>query len=283
MIVRTARSGARAGHQFWGCSTYPACRGIVDIPESAPEPVRGVIGQAGGSAQQQHLRRKEAFVRRRAERLPRTLGKAAVVGAVTAILAAFVTNPGYGLFLGVLGAVAIIAVAVVTPASTTAWETGARGEEWTARMLDPLTERGFVILHDCRIPGSKANIDHIAVGPSGVFVIETKNVAGRLRIDGNDVRIAGRRVRAVEEVRRVASAVATALSTSLEAHGVAVVPVICAHRAELPIFTNRGNGIRVVDGKGLVRLLTTSATVLAPESVGDLAGRLATALRGDRV
>jgi hypothetical protein len=171
---------------------------------------------------------------------------------------------------GVLIAVAIIAVAVVTPPSTTAWETGARGEEWTARMLDPLAERGFVIFHDRRIPGSKANIDHIAVGPSGVFVIETKNIAGRMRIDGPDMRIAGRRVRAVEEVRREASAVANALGARLEAHGLSVVPVICAHRAELPIFTNRVDGVRVVDGKGLVRLLTTSATMLAPDSVIDL-------------
>jgi ssDNA-binding Zn-finger/Zn-ribbon topoisomerase 1 len=283
MIVRTARSGARAGHQFWGCSTYPACRGIVDITESAPELVRGVVGQAGGSAQQQYLRRKEAFQRRRAERLPRTLVKAAVLGAGTAIVFGFLGSPAYGVFLGVLGAAAIIAVAVVTPPSTTAWETGALGEEWTARMLDPLAERGFVILHDRRIPGSKANIDHIAVGPSGVFVIETKNIAGRLQIDGPDMRIAGRRVRAVEEVRREASAVANALGASLAVHGLAVVPVICAHRAELPIFTNRVDGVRVVDGKGLVRLLTTSAPVLTPGDVSALAGRLATTLRGDRV
>jgi ssDNA-binding Zn-finger/Zn-ribbon topoisomerase 1 len=27
MAVRTARKGARAGSQFWGCSAYPACKG----------------------------------------------------------------------------------------------------------------------------------------------------------------------------------------------------------------------------------------------------------------
>ena len=60
-----------------------------------------------------------------------------------------------------------------------------------------------------------------------------------------------------------------------------MVPVICAHRAELPIFTKSVDGVRVVDGQGLVRLLTTSATVLAPDSVIDLAGHLAANLRGD--
>ena len=31
MVRRTAQRGARAGHEFWGCSRYPACRGTVDI------------------------------------------------------------------------------------------------------------------------------------------------------------------------------------------------------------------------------------------------------------
>lgn len=29
MVLRTARSGANQGDQFWGCSNYPRCRGIV--------------------------------------------------------------------------------------------------------------------------------------------------------------------------------------------------------------------------------------------------------------
>lgn len=29
MKVRTAKSGEHAGKKFWGCSTYPKCRGIV--------------------------------------------------------------------------------------------------------------------------------------------------------------------------------------------------------------------------------------------------------------
>jgi hypothetical protein len=38
------------------------------------------------------------------------------------------------------------------------------------------------VLHDCLIPGSRANIDHIAVGPTGIFTIETKNYAGTVRV-----------------------------------------------------------------------------------------------------
>jgi restriction system protein len=28
MVLRTSKRGANAGNQFWGCSTYPACKGI---------------------------------------------------------------------------------------------------------------------------------------------------------------------------------------------------------------------------------------------------------------
>ena len=30
MVRRTARQGANAGNKFWGCSTYPKCKGIVN-------------------------------------------------------------------------------------------------------------------------------------------------------------------------------------------------------------------------------------------------------------
>lgn len=31
MVLRTATKGVNAGNQFWGCSKYPACKGIVSV------------------------------------------------------------------------------------------------------------------------------------------------------------------------------------------------------------------------------------------------------------
>jgi predicted RNA-binding Zn-ribbon protein involved in translation (DUF1610 family) len=31
MVLRTAKSGANQGKQFWGCRNYPNCRGIINI------------------------------------------------------------------------------------------------------------------------------------------------------------------------------------------------------------------------------------------------------------
>jgi hypothetical protein len=50
------------------------------------------------------------------------------------------------------------------------------GERIVAEHLEPLKQQGWRIFHDvpCQNNGTKFNIDHIAVGPNGVFVIETK-------------------------------------------------------------------------------------------------------------
>lgn len=38
MVKRTAKSGANAGGEFWGCSNYPRCRGIVTVSGNEPMP-----------------------------------------------------------------------------------------------------------------------------------------------------------------------------------------------------------------------------------------------------
>jgi hypothetical protein len=76
------------------------------------------------------------------------------------------------------------------PQSTRAWERGAVGEEKLARSLVGLVERGVPVLHDRRIPGSRANIDHMVVAPAGVFVVDAKRYKGRahLRVEGGIIR-----------------------------------------------------------------------------------------------
>ena len=52
---------------------------------------------------------------------------------------------------------------------------GQTGELLTARMLDARAEKhGFTVLHDLRVPRSKANIDHIVVAGNRVWVIDSK-------------------------------------------------------------------------------------------------------------
>ena len=73
------------------------------------------------------------------------------------------------------------------PASTHAWASGAWGEEVVGRVLNGLAGQGVIALHDRRMPRSRANIDHIVIAPSGVYVIDTKryrNQRLQRRVDG---------------------------------------------------------------------------------------------------
>ena len=55
------------------------------------------------------------------------------------------------------------------------WAKGAAGERRTARILAPLTRFGrYAVLHDRAIPRSRANLDHIVLGPFGILYVDTK-------------------------------------------------------------------------------------------------------------
>lgn len=74
--------------------------------------------------------------------------------------------------------------------STKAWDRGAVGEEKLGRLLDSIAGEHVGVLHDRRIPRSRANIDHIAVTPAGVWVIDAKRYKGRpsLKVEGGILR-----------------------------------------------------------------------------------------------
>lgn len=60
---------------------------------------------------------------------------------------------------------------------------GGAAETRTAAQLRVLSAYGYHALHDRRWPGTtSANIDHVVVGPSGVFVVDTKSWTGDLHV-----------------------------------------------------------------------------------------------------
>jgi Nuclease-related domain len=68
-----------------------------------------------------------------------------------------------------------------SPASEVAWDTGAAGEEALGAHLAKRCP-DVIVLHDRRIPRSRANIDHLAVAPSGVYVIDAKRYKGKIEV-----------------------------------------------------------------------------------------------------
>ena len=76
-----------------------------------------------------------------------------------------------GVFVG-----AWIAFRETPPSYVENWHDGAEGERKTEKALEPLARSGWRIVHD--VQARYGNYDHIAVGPAGVFLLETKNLGG---------------------------------------------------------------------------------------------------------
>ncbi len=60
---------------------------------------------------------------------------------------------------------------------------GAAGERRTAAALRPLQREGWEVRHD--LAGATGNIDHVVIGPPGVFLLDSKNWSGEVIIDGS--------------------------------------------------------------------------------------------------
>lgn len=93
------------------------------------------------------------------------------------------------------------------------YEQGARGEEDVSWELDQLATDGWLVMHDRRLP-TRANLDHLLVGPPGVSVIETKNWTGDLAVEDGHVSVNGRRkLKEMKQVSGQVDAVRDALAT----------------------------------------------------------------------
>jgi hypothetical protein len=131
------------------------------------------------------------------------------------------------------------------PQSTKAWAVGAAGEQRLGRRLDGLVSESIRVLHDRRPPRQKANIDHIVVCPTGVFVIDAKKWKGRpsLRVEGGI--FSARREKLVVGSRNATDAVTGAIGqvakvrAALKSAGLGSVPVsgmLCFVDADWPLI-----------------------------------------------
>ena len=138
------------------------------------------------------------------------------------------------------------------PQGTRAWKTGADGGEPVgARLAKLLGDTQVKLLHDRRMPGrGAANIDHIAIGPGGITVIDTKNHRGEVRTECVGGLFTERRT-----VLKIAERDRSYLIDSVERQ-VAAVRTIAERLSEQPI-DSRG-ALCFVDPDGLPLLRTQS-------------------------
>jgi hypothetical protein len=143
---------------------------------------------------------------------------------------------------------------------------GATGEEQVGSLLDGLEGRGWHAIHDASL--GNGNVDHILIGPAGVFTVETKSHPGPVRV----ARIHGATIGQAQAQRRAIARVT----------GVEVEPLIVYSRAWIDRPLARRKGVRVLPARMLAGYLGRRRATLSPEQVEYAQARVETALREHR-
>jgi hypothetical protein len=112
---------------------------------------------------------------------------------------------------------------------------GWAGEKQIINLLNDRLSDDFILLNDLYLRGGGGDIDHVIVGPSGVFVLETKNWNGKIICNGDEWQRTGKGDFKASPSRQVKRNVATIQKiighSSLKTLGIVTQGIV--------VFTNR--------------------------------------------
>jgi hypothetical protein len=240
----------------------------VDRPVVAVR-VRASVGRPGGSAEARWRQARAADWAAWIRTLPRWAAASLGSGTAGGLLGNLIA-PRMSLIVGGLTAMAAGWGLRFKPSpDAVAWRRGAAGERRTARLLGPLERQGWAVLHDLAVPGSQANLDHLVIGPGGVFAIDSKRYRDRLQLDPVEKLWHGRYPLA--PALRAVSWEADQAAQVLPDPGMALVPIVAVHGAQVPSGKVLIDGVRVVAARRLPSMLRQLPVVLGPERVAWLA------------
>lgn len=232
----------------------------------SPRPARPA--GAGASA---HAQYRAAWAEGRTRRLIQQAALAVTVFAVVTWL--------WGWWAGLAATALVAGIDALTRwrkhEAVRTWRKGAAGERRTARMLRPLSRHGYTVLHDRALPYGKANVDHLVIGPGGLFVVDTKNWDKRKRITRRGrrgyVRVgrtSGDKV--VGSVIYEAGRVSETLSRTLK-RPVEVAPVVAIHGAAVPLLrVMRVSGVPFLRASQVPGWISRQNAVLSVAEVTEL-------------
>jgi len=211
--------------------------------------------------------------RRRAGQYARATQRRLARRAIAKVVAAFSLLVLAMLLLGFGWATCGVEVAVVccivlidraASALVDRWGRGAAGEELVGNALESLRDRGWYALHDVQL--DRGNIDHVLIGPAGIFTIETKSHRGRLRAGTIDAWMLKQAYAQAKLVERIT--------------GLRAVPLLVFSSAYLIPAVTRRDGVVILPGRMLVKHLQSRGGSIPAERVADVYRRLAAALPG---
>lgn len=236
------------------------------LPGRPPSDPRS--SRAGASAQAAFLRRRAQD--REAWRLDWGWWGLAVLGAAIAgaflvgeIVADWLSGPAALLLAGWTG----WRLRMRNSPEAASWRRQAAAQRRTARLLAPLADEGWLVLHDLTLPGWLGSLEHLLVGPTGVWVIQSWQ---RQRKPAGGAVPAG--------ILRELQSQAQALAELLEGWAqLPIQPLLCGRRARLRTRATHSD-IQVTTPRQLTQVVRSGSPV-APAQVEQATDRLLEVLR----
>jgi Nuclease-related domain len=150
------------------------------------------------------------------------------------------------------------------------WYLGALGEIVVMEKLERLGE-GWRVINAVPVGAAGSDLDHVVVGPSGVFTITTKAHANRkVWAAGQALRINGFAPDYFRNAQREAGRASKLLTTAV-GRSIAVTPlIVMVGISELSYGLHRPE-VDVVTSRGIVRNLRRRKPVLTPDEVIEIA------------
>ncbi len=159
-----------------------------------------------------------------------------------------------------------------------AWRMGAEGEEAVGAVLDRLARQdgGWTVLHDLPIGTRGANVDHLVLGPPGLFTINSKRTGHRVSVGKHVVFNGGSKTDHVRNARYEAARVAKLLQPLVgEVEVRPMLAYVCDDYANP--HKRAPSGVTVRHIIGLARWLRREPATLSPQRRSELARAITSA------
>jgi hypothetical protein len=151
-------------------------------------------------------------------------------------------------------------------AGSHSWYKGALGEIAIGYLLTALGP-DWTVLHAVPVGAETADIDHVLIGPAGVFTINTKNHSGQsVWIAGHVMMVAGRKQRHLHNARYEATRAANLLGRQVRAT-VPVTAVIVIRNPKTLTIREQPIGAAVLTDQQLIPWLKSRPLILNPRQV----------------
>ncbi|MEV4166874.1 nuclease-related domain-containing protein [Nonomuraea dietziae] len=108
--------------------------------------------------------------------------RALIAVAAGVVVGFLVGDPRVGISAAVVAAIADTVYRAKSHSSVPAWRRSSVAERKTEAQLKRLERSGYRTLHARAIPGSEAQIDHLVIGPTGVYAVDSEKWDKRLPV-----------------------------------------------------------------------------------------------------